>query len=429
MPDPARTEDGPAVLAICPGLVQHLVPVVEELADLQDEDGSVPAAAHARAGRLVRRLAADAPTVAEACGQTAYADALFQDLLSWANGDLSAAPDFACSRDAIVPPPDGTPFFFLGPLRLANGARTGFRFETFLSLREEPSDPAYLELYRRFPHPANICQSSHLLAGSRGLTRGNNIVFFPENIRASTQIERQRYAIFFFNKFHRIFNEVTWPAATAATRGLDVANPTRTDPRACYKARCVWGYLHDYFHHQGARPFDTQVAIKTRWFTGLLEEIKVDLQSYLACVQGDIVDGTAVAEFILLDRAFRYPLEPDWYRNFDSGTGLILLSVLHQEKAVTIEPDGRIALRTDEVAVAAERFIARVEALEQLDDAAYVAGARDLVRHHLPQTDRPGARFDRPAELVGTVLAGLASDTPRGFSRADLTASLAHLTR
>ncbi|CAN0483728.1 unnamed protein product, partial [Scytosiphon promiscuus] len=167
------------------------------------------------------------------------------------------------------------------------------------------------------------------------------------------------------------------------------------DPRACYKARCVWGYLHDYFHHQGPRPFDRHVSIKTRWFTGLLEEIKVDLQSLLACRTGGIPDGDAVAEFILLDRAFRYPLEPDWYRNFDSGTGLILLAMLEEHGALRLLPDGRFEIDANALESAARHFIAEVEAIEQEDDAIYLARAKDLVRRYLPEgTGRQ--RFVRP---------------------------------
>ena len=400
-----------------------LVPLVEELAALERDDGSIAPPDHERARALVEEVAGLGATLAEACDQDAYATALRQDIASWQARGLDTSPDFARARDAIHAPEDGMPFFFLGPLRLANGARPGWRFETFLSLREEPSDPAYLALYRRYPHPSNICQSSHLLAGSSGLTRGNNIVFFPENIKASIPVDRQKYAIFFFNKFRRIFNEITIPAVQAATQDLKVENPTGDDPRACYKARCVWGYLHDYFHHQGPRPFDTQVAIKTRWTTGLLEEIKVDLQSLLACLRDDVVDGRAVAEFILLDRAFRYPLEPDWNRNFDSGTGLILLARLIEAGAARLTDTGRVRIDPDRLMGAAERFIFEIEALERLDDEGYPAGAKALVRRYLPEPGDAGARFDRPSPLAGSAMTTLPPPAALAFSSAELQAS------
>lgn len=427
MPMPKPSEYRPDLKELAEQVSAELVPLVGELAALERDDGSIAPHDHESARPLLQRIAPLGAALASACAQDAYASELVRDISSWQARGLDTPPDFARSRDAIRAPEDGMPFFFLGPLRLANGARGGWRFETFLSLREEPSDPAYLELYRRYPHPSNICQSSHLLAGSSGLVRGNNIVFFPENIKASTPVERQRYAIFFFNKFRRIFNEITLPAVSAATRELEIANPTGDDPRACYKARCVWGYLHDYFHHQGPRPFDTQVTIKTRWTTGLLEEIKVDLQSLLACTHDDVVDGKAVAEFILLDRAFRYPLEPDWDRNFDSGTGLILLARLIEAGAASLTDTGRVRLDPNRLTGAAEDFIQEIEALERLDDEAYVAGAKALVRRYLPEPSGPGARFDRPAPLARSTMTRLSPPAALCFSGPELQASCEHL--
>lgn len=403
-------------------LEPSFVQAIETLGSLQAADGGIAPGLHGKAERLLTAIAATTKEIAGVCGQPAFGAAFCADAERWRQAGLATAPDFTAARDAIRPPDDGEPFFFAGPLRLANGGREGWRFETFLSLREEPADETYLDLYDRFPHPANICQSSHLIAGSRGLLEGNNIVFFPENIQAAAPVDRQRYAVFFFNKFHRIFNEITLPAARRATSGIRIANPTASDPRACYKARCVWGYLHDYFHHQGPRPFNRHVSIKTRWFTGLLEEIKVDLQSLLACRAGGIPDGDAVAEFILLDRAFRYPLEPDWYRNFDSGTGLILLAVLEEQQALRRLSDGRLEIHADALENTAIHFIDEVEAIERENDANYLARAKELVRRYLPE-GTGGQRFARPPVVEGAALALIDPPPALGFTSRELLAS------
>ncbi len=216
------------------------------------------------------KVSPEAAVLARQFGQPEYGEALSEDFTRWLNSSFKNKPDFSRSRDALRPPQNGMPFFFTGPLRLANGARSGWRFECFLALREEPDSAAYQEIYKMYPHPKNICQSSHLLFGSSGVVNGNNIVFFAENIQAEEPLDGQNYAVFFFNKFHDIYNEITLNKVASTTVGIPVTNPTGGDPRATYLARCVWGYLHDYFHHQGNRPFDQQVAIKTRWFTGLL---------------------------------------------------------------------------------------------------------------------------------------------------------------
>jgi len=404
---------------------RRLCDLAGAVAQLQDRQGAIAAPDHPRAQPLLQEIAGLAADLAAQCGQPDYGRALVEDLDAWERAGLDRPPDFSASRDALAPPEDGRPFFFLGPLRLANGGRAGWSLEAFLSLREEPASAEYQALYRRFPHPKNICQSSHLLIGSPGLVEGNNIVFFPENIRATAPLAAQNYAVFFFNKFHRIFNEITLPTVAATTAGAAPENPTGADPRANYLARCVWGYLHDYFHHRGPRPFDEAIGLKTKWFAGLLEEIKVDLETYLACRAGDLVDGAAVAEFILYDRAFRYPMEPDWHRNFDSGTGLLLLSVLHDKGAMRLDAEGLIRLDTDAIPAVAEAFVAEIAALERLDDAAYLAVAKSLVRRYLPE-GADGARIGLPACLAGSVLARrMAGPAPHlRFDRAQLLRSV-----
>lgn len=387
-----------------PYLSDAFINAVDSLGRLQENDGCIAPAHVARAEAVLRLIVPEAKRIADECGQAAYGEALERDFASWQREGLAAPPDFSASRDALRAPEDGRPFFFLGPLRLANGGVRGWRMESFAALREEPDTPEYSKLYARFPHPKNICQSSHLLSGSRGLCEGNNIVFFPENIQANKPLKCQDYAVFFFNKFHKIFNEITIPTAMRNLMHAPIANVTASDPRRCYLARCVWGYLHDYFHHQGVRPFDEHITAKTRWFTGLLEEIKVDLLVWLACRENDFIDADTVAEFIVLDRAFRYPTEPDWARNFDSGTGLLLLAMLHEKGAVRICGDGSLVLDIAAFEHAARAFICDVEAIEALPDSDYISAARAIVRRFLPDADGKD-RFALPDCLKGTRLA------------------------
>lgn len=406
-------------------LPDGFIDAVDALGRFQESDGSVAPRAVSQAKALVRAVAGQAASLAREYGQAAYAAALERDFAAWCGAGLTQPPDFSASRDALRAPDDGCPFFFTGPLRLANGGVRGWRMECFLALREEPVAPAYLELYARYPHPKNICQSSHLLSGSRGLREGNNIVFFPENIQARAPLRNQAYAVFFFNKFHKIFNTITVPTAQAIVARAPIENATASDPRRCYLARCVWGYLHDYFHHRGARPFDEHITVKTRWFTGLLEEIKVDLQTWLACREGDFIDADVVAEFIFYDRAFRYPTEPDWARNFDSGTGLLLLAMLRERGVVDARADGCLSIDVDGLAESARGFIADVEALEALTDDEYLGAARRMVHRYLPEAETP-RRFGLPENLEETRLAQfLGSSTDLlAFDRPTLVGSL-----
>ncbi len=134
-----------------------------------------------------------------------------------------------------------------------------------------------------------------------------------------------------------------------------------------------------------------------------------------------------MAEFILFDRTMRYPGEPDWSRNFDSGTGLLLLAYLREAGALSIV-DGRLALALDGVDDAAERFIAEVETLEALSDDAYLAGAEAMVRRFLPPPKDGEIRFGTPRFLHDSAFGARIGAAPTIPFRFDETA-LAHPLR
>ncbi|OYX52917.1 MAG: hypothetical protein B7Y96_10710 [Comamonadaceae bacterium 32-67-11] len=174
----------------------------------------------------------------------------------------------------------------------------------------------------------------------------------------------------------------------------------------------MWGYLHDYFHHRGPRSFDEHIGVKTRWFTGLLEELKVDLQSFRVCRAGGVPHGAMVAEFILFDRTMRYPGEPDWSRNFDSGTGLLLLAYLAEAGAIGVSSTGRLDVDLLAVEAAGARFAAEVEALERLPDADYLEAAEAMVRRYLPAPGPGEIRFGVPEILRGSLFHDLVGRAP-----------------
>lgn len=399
---------------------------IEGLSDLQRNDGSVPEDNYEAAKAYLHALLSEIPKLTDEYHCRSYGEALIADINAWLGLDLSTPPNFSHSRDCLEAPEDGHLFFFLGPLRLANGNRKGFRFETFISIREEPSSSRYIELYKAYPHPKNICQSSHLLDGSSGLTSGNNIVFFPENICGDNKLVHQQYAVFFFNKFYKIFNEITIPAIQDHILGFNISNSTINSYRECYMARCVWGYLHDYYHHQGIRPFDENIHIKTKWYTGLLEEVKVDLKTYLACCSDlNIINGREVAEFILMERLFRYPLEVDRLKNFDSGTGLFLLSYLYKHNGISVEMGGKINLHVPLFESIFSQLIIEIEKIEALSDEAYLVKARELVQAFLsvPQDDN---YFTLPNWLYQSdFIQNNSQDTVVSFERNELYLSMA----
>src|SRR5690606_33376420 len=274
-------------------------------------------------------------------------------------------PHFARSRDALPVPEDGSAVFFLAPLQSTNSAPpVGKRLDCFFALRKEPA--ALPELAQAYPHPRNNCQSLLLITGSAGFRQGNCLVFFPENVAAHDKITEQPYAMFFYNKMRKIHETYALPGAAA------VLTPESL-PRAS----------------TGLGPFDQHISLKMNWFVGLLEEIKVDAKTVLACADSGVVPFAAEQiDMILLERVFRYPQADDATRNFDSGTGVLLYSWLREHGALAGSPADGGLLRFDRAKAidALRAFVATVEALEAevTTDDEYRAAARELVRRYLP---------------------------------------------
>ncbi|MCG7498655.1 DUF6421 family protein [Vibrio sp. Of7-15] len=383
--------------------LEDIVVLTNKLAALQNEQGQIAKADEKKAIVIIEQLLNFLRSDQAAFISEGYRLSLIADITTWVDKGVDKQPEFGVSRDALELPDNGGLFYFLGPLRLANGNRNGWKFETFLSLRDEPSSPQYQEMYNKYPHPKYICQSSHLLIGSKGLMESNNIVFFPENIQSKSPVERQKYAVFFFNKFYRTYNSISVPVAETFFDKSFIKNRTKGNVQENYEARCVWGYLHDYYHHMGPRPFDEHIDIKTKWYSGLLEEIKVDLQTLLCCLQDETIPyRLEVAEFILVDRMFRYPVERNWSRNFDSGTGLLMLSWFKEAQALLVNKAGKMHLDLAQLEPVAKDIIDSITAIELLENSSYLAQARELVATHLCVKDRTkSAYFDFDFTKIG----------------------------
>ncbi|MFD9795989.1 DUF6421 family protein [Streptomyces sp. NPDC059070] len=382
------------MLAEAARLGRELLPRVDAFRTRQHADGTVrePGAEDHRALRAIRDGAARWFT---GHGRGAQAEALTADIDDWLAAGLDAPPHFARSRDALTAPADGDWAAFLAPVRTTNSVPpVGKRLEFFLVRRKEPE--ALPEVSRSHPHPKNNCQATVLLAGSEGLAKGNCIVFFPENVAAHDKVAEQSYAFFFFSKFRRIHERYAVPAARAVLTPESLPGAsTGMDPEACYQARALWGYLHDYFHHQGAWPLDRHIKLKMNWFIGLLEELKVDAKTVLACAGGAVPYADEQIAMILLERMFRYPLDADAVRNFDAGTGVFLYSWLRERGAITPGAGDRFALRHGRVLAALRELVDAIEEMEAsvTAPAEYRAAAKDLVRSQL----REGAEGDRYA--------------------------------
>jgi hypothetical protein len=379
----------------------EVLPRVAAFRALQRPDGTV-AGPTGTASDLLDRLVPAVRRAAELTGVAGIGEAFALDTRDWQARGLDQPPAYDRSLRVYRPPAGDGLTFFAAPLVATNGpAPRGHFMECFLAHREEPDECRRLE--RSHPHPKNKCQSMRMVRASRGFEEGNCIVFFPENVASSSKVEHQDYALFFFNKFQDIYLTLTMPVVERIfgehdlVTGEDRWRSAAMEASDCYRARCVWGYLHDYFHHIGPRPLDENLRVKLNWFVGVLEEIKVDCQTMLACLEPDVPFGTEVFEFALFERMLRYPQQPDWATNFDAGTGVLLFEWLRRQGALALDGGPRLRFDRASLTGALTGLIERIVELErEPDDAAYRARAKEFVRGMLPAPPEAGPRFTMP---------------------------------
>ncbi len=327
-----------------------------------------------------------------------------QDIDLWLHNGLSTPPTFDKSLAAFIPPEQHRVTFFIAPLTLTNGLLPhGAFLECFAAYRDEPQEVD--ELVLQMPSPLNICQSYRLLAGSKGLLHSNCLVVFPENISTAMKVTKQTFAFSFSSKFQAIFTRETLPRAIAAFGQQEWASQHLSSENY-YKAHCMWSYLHDYFHQQGPRPLHTNFSLKMKFFTGILEETKVDVQTMLYVYENKCVFSREICEFILLERLLRYPCQDDASNNFDAGAGLLLFTWLLQEKAGLYKTHDHFTLSLDECVHGLVKLVEDIESIEHIqDDNEYRSYAKDFVRVYLPAGVNK-ARFAIPTtyqKLIETI--------------------------
>lgn len=382
--------------------ITAIICLVDEIRARQELDGSIKAPGPADYARI-NELSAELKARAGAIDGLArpLLEATLHDLENWARNGLDQRPFFDKTLASFKTPLPGEALFLLAPMRATNGpAPEGFRLELVTGYRSE--SPYLVDAAKYTQNYVAPFQCIKLGAASTGFAEGNCIVLFPESVAASSKIDKQAFALFFFSKFFRIYNDQTVAEADRLF-GRDSQllfgqlSSRQMSESDMYDARCLWGYYHDYAHHTGLRPLDKNLYIKLNWFTGLLEESKCDLIT-LRLVQQHRPDfWQEIAEFILLERMFRYPKGSEQHMTFDAGTGILLFEIFMNAKALIDDEQGRLRFDADRLEEAVASVIADIEGLEKLDDEAYLAGARAYIHKHLGASEHPQVRFDFPA--------------------------------
>ncbi|ODA90757.1 hypothetical protein ATY41_08915 [Leifsonia xyli subsp. xyli] len=374
---------------------EEIVPLVDEFRLRQTATGSIVEPADHDVALLTAIRDAVAETYRD-MGREDKADAFSADVDDWLAHSLDAKPHFDRVRDAFRRVGNGESALFVGVTRATNSTTpSGVRLELFFVQHHQSQLLVAVE--EKYPHQNDVHMDVILLAGPEGFALGNCLVFFPESVAALNKIERQHYAVFFFSKFYDIHGTITAENANsllAPGQGLD--SSARLDPYLSYQVRSLWGYLHDRVHAHFTGPWSMadNAVLKMHWYIGVLEEIKVDVKLILMARNGDVPFIDELFTMIVLERIFRYPLEPRPERNFDAGTGFFLFSYLLEKEALRLE-DGLVAIDQGCAIDALETLVAEIEALEHRSTTPdeYRANATQMVRRHLAEGEDPKDKF------------------------------------
>ncbi|WP_078409899.1 DUF6421 family protein [Priestia abyssalis] len=345
-----------------------------------------------RAKELLIQLMEETKTVYKELNLNEVGIAFEQDILNWLERGLNQQPFFDHTLAAYRPPKNGEMTFFIAPIITPNGPNNrGFYFEAFLAIRDEPDIMKPIE--KELPHPKNGCQSLKILTGTQGFMEEKCIVFFPENVQTRKKVTSQAFAIFFFNKFHRIYHKDTLKRAKTIFKDLKFKSENMNE-KSTYEARVIWGYLHDYYHHCGKKPFDQHIPAKMNFFAGILEEIKVDCQSIITLHERKYPYWEEIIEFILFERLLRYPSQHNATRNFDSGTGFFLFSWLMKNSQSIQKNKGHVSLNLQLCIQDLKKLILEIEELETIkNDLEYKKHAEQYVRKHLLPANNGDDKF------------------------------------
>jgi hypothetical protein len=393
-----------------PSILLRIIDMVDSVRPYQGVDGTI--ANHPpQAYRLIQALAdilehdyEDVPGLTRP-----LALATSGDLRRWLESGLNTPPAFDATIAAFPPPENGSPIFLLACMIATNGPQPSGRFlEAVFGYRRESQILAEAESYCGGYEKAFDC--IQLTEASAGFRQGNCIVLFPESVARAKRVERQTFALFFFNKFRRIYHDLTMPEVRRLFGPEDQCFPgsghwlsAAMTESAMYDARCLWGYLHDYAHHTGPRPLDQSLSLKIGWHTGLLEELKCDLIGALVMARKQPRYWREIIEFIIWERMLRYPRAWRDRNTFDAGTGVLLFGELWRSGAIRPGRESYLAVNLAGVLETADALVREIEDLERLDDTAYPDAARAFVEARLGAPSPPD-RYDRAGTIHADVV-------------------------
>ena len=186
----------------------------------------------------------------------------------------------------------------------------------------------------------------NLIETSIGFSSSNVVALFPENHLDNIQLPED--SIFYFmNKFVERFFRTTQPLLKKVKSPHVMSLQNASKEKIEFLASC-WVHLHEHFHRQGSMPIPEFLDIKSIKPLAGLEELRVDLLSIIACLEDtELPESQLVAEFILMERLFRYSIESPEKISYDAISSQLLFQYLLENGGISVDAHDIVSIHSD----------------------------------------------------------------------------------
>ncbi|MBU8772102.1 DUF6421 family protein [Cytobacillus oceanisediminis] len=286
-----------------------------------------------------------------------YINAVIVDLRKWIEKGLDTVPDFSSSFNKYSQETNKSFGLILFPIYDLTYLTKDIFLEVCVYYRNEPPIIDYLR--ENMDH--KVFQGTELLMATDGITHNNVFTLFPENIAIEKLKDQKKFAFFFISNYLKIFKNITKPLGSfAVSTPLNIFNATDEE---VYNSRCVFSFVHDFYHYKGILPFNEFYSDKTTLFGSAFEEIRVEAQTYLKLISFNNNMTKMASELLLLERVYRYAYTNNPGESFDTLTNYYFFKFFLKSGAITLDQMS-ISFDFDKVK---SSFVSIVSELDQLE--------------------------------------------------------------
>jgi Family of unknown function (DUF6421) len=236
-----------------------------------------------------------------------------------------------------------------------------------------------------------------LISKTLGFSSPRYVALFPENFSTHSKLTKNNPVYYFMDKFVNRFKMRTLPFLTSGrVNNSFFSDIIKVNDKRLLTVASVWVSMHEHFHTQGHLPIPESLFQKSSRSSAALEELRVDLLTILHSVDtlhGEFVSiGNLIAQFVLAERLFRYPIDANPQDDYDSRSSLLFAHMLKNENVLSWGKS-KIEIHSEKLIPAIRSVVSKIEMLEEsvkkLNILEQKAALEKFVLAHFP-TDLAG---------------------------------------